>query len=815
MQRKELVDINLDLQTRRRRFRRRLLRVITPLGCVLLIVAAIMTITAVSYSNNRRDTLALSDELLAALDQRIQSEVNAYLMPASNLVTIGAEATREYLDKIWSPDRTPLGIELIKTYPQLSSFFGGDPNGNFVMHEQTPEGTIDTKVIERSPSNVAVTWIRRDAAGRVVKKETSGDDGYDPRLRPWYREAARTRRLQWSDVYIFYTAQTPGLTVSYPLYSQNDQLLAVFGIDIKLEKISTFLADLKIGDNGRALIIEDDGMLVAYPEMARAFKRSGDTLEMRMLDELDEPVLTRALNRFKVEGHGKRTLVVDDRRFLNTVTSLKSTVGRDWSVMIIVSEDDFVGFLRTNLRKVLLMTSVIVIVSAILAALLVYQGLRADRNAALVLARKQELEAQSRAFSELAAKTALWDPEDIESLQGLTEIVSAAMAVRRASVWGYHEDERILRCEDSFDRGANGHTRGTVLKLADYPRLFHDLIKGEDIIINDSADDPRTRQLHRVYLEPLGCAALLAVPVMPGGRLVGAVWFEHEETVRSWGAEDIAFARAIAGMLALRLSATGVPYAAAGQGKSDEMAGDLRDPISTSVSVSALPAADEAGSDKFAMPVQAGGLAKDRGRKTSFSERLRKQGLDRNRTTADVYDNVTVLVLRFTDPFILAQHFGNDNPTTAIDHLACLFEDLLEARRIDYWKIINDQIVCAAGLHHNSPHPVDDIADLALSFQDKCSRLFTDLDQPMEFKIGIDTGGIIGSAIGRRQKSYNIWGEAVSTAAMMADQGVRGAIQVSETAYRHLQRNYLFRARGRYFLQHIGEISTYLLTGRI
>ena len=85
----------------------------------------------------------------------------------------------------------------------------------------------------------------------------------------------------------------------------------------------------------------------------------------------------------------------------------------------------------------------------------------------------------------------------------------------------------------------------------------------------------------------------------------------------------------------------------------------------------------------------------------------------------------------------------------------------------------------------------------------------------MEFKIGIDTGGIIGGSIGRRQKSYNIWGEAVSTASIMADHGVPGGIQVSETAYRRLQRNYIFRLRGRYFLQDIGEISTYLLTGRI
>ena len=199
----------MDFQTRRQRLKRRLLRVIIPLGFVLLIVAAIVTITMVSYRHTRRDTLALSEDMLDALDRRIHSEVNAYLMPASNLVRIGAETSREYIDKIWSPSRTPVGLQVIKTYPQLASFFAADPQGNFVMHKQNPDGTIDTKVIERQPSNVKVTWIRRDAKGHVVNTETAGDDGYDPRERPWYERAVQTRNISWSDIYIFLRIKSP------------------------------------------------------------------------------------------------------------------------------------------------------------------------------------------------------------------------------------------------------------------------------------------------------------------------------------------------------------------------------------------------------------------------------------------------------------------------------------------------------------------------------------------------------------------------------------------------------------------------------
>jgi adenylate cyclase len=192
-----------------------------------------------------------------------------------------------------------------------------------------------------------------------------------------------------------------------------------------------------------------------------------------------------------------------------------------------------------------------------------------------------------------------------------------------------------------------------------------------------------------------------------------------------------------------------------------------------------------------------------------------ERGLVQSSIKADVFEKVPVLVLRFTDPFALAELSGGDEPTSAIDHLICHFENLLDARSIDFWKIMSDQVVCAAGMQDNSDHHVRSIADLALSFQDKCGHLFADLDRPMEFKIGIDRGGVIGSQVGRRRKSYNIWGEAVSAASMMADNGVTGGIQVSQSAYRRLRKNYLFKVRGRFYLQNVGEITTYLLTGRM
>ena len=817
MDAEELVDINLDTKTRRQRLKRRLLRVIIPVGCVLFMVATILSISAYGFYVNRRDALVLSDSLLKSLDRRIATQVREYLVPASEMVGLAANIVE---DPVYGIDNRPeveaLGIPILRAYPQLETFLVANTKGDFLMLKKMPDGAIDTKDIELSEAGRRVTWTRRDQQNKILKVEESPDDTYDPRVRPWYVGAVREQALFWTDIYIFFTDQSPGITVSMPVFDPEKKLRGVLGVDIKLSELSAFLASLKIGRHGRALIFDERGRLIAYPETDRMLKKVEGELQPVMLDELGDPVLDRAYNRFQIEGHGSRDLVVDNRRYLNTVSSLKSTVGRDWSIMIIVPEDDFVGFVRENFRTILLMTGVIVILASLLAGLLVFQGLRADRNAKLVLDRKQELEAQSRAFSELASKAALFDPADSESLGELTEIVSAAVTVRRASVWHFVDDGRQLMCDDCFDRESSGHTQGTLLERDDYPQLFEALRTGKEIVASDAADDPLLSELHRAYLHPIGCRSLLVVPVTLHGRTAGTIWFEHEGKAPRWDPEDISFARAIAGMLALRLAAIGEPDETADLKKNGEMAGHLNDRTSAPKGPSTISDVGKSDSSEAVKSKQTSGHQKGNVQKISFSERLLKQGLAQSSIKADVYENVTVFVLRFTDPFALAEYVGGgDDATTALDHLICHFEDFLEARRIDYWKILSDQIVCAAGMQDNSNQPVHAIAELALSFQDTCSHLFADLDKPMEFKIGIDTGGVIGSPVGRRRKSYNIWGEAVSTASRMADNGVTGGIQVSETTYRRLRQNYLFKVRGRYYLQNIGEISTYLLTGRI
>jgi len=780
-------------------------------------IASIAFILVYAYHNNREDALALTDELLKTLDRQIAAEVQNYLSPASEMATLAANIIKDPSFAITSRAQIePLAIQILKNYPQLTIFSIADVKGNFIMSKKMPDGNIDTKIIDRTDNTRRVKWIRRDITGQVVAEEDVPDDTYDARTRPWYTGAVETRGLFWTDVYIFFTDQKPGVTAAMPVIDANARLHGVLGADIELEALNTFFRNLSIGSSGQALIIDQQGRLVAYPQADRMLKKVGDALQPVMLDELGDPVLSRAYNRFKIEGNGHRLLTVGERRYLNSISSLRATVGRDWSVIIVVPEEDFIGFVKENTRRALLMTSIIVILASIMAGLLVFQGLRADRNAREILNRKQEVEAQSRAFSTLASDAAVFDPSDAESLGRLTEIVSQAAAVRRASFWQLDSEGTRLVCLDCYDNESKGHTRGTLFERKDFPQLFAFLQKGEEIIISDTIENTNFSNLHQAYLQPMGCRALLAVPVICHNHAEGTLWFEHEGKSRPWDVEAVSFAKAIAGLLALRLSAAKKPTRpkldkvggadSSGRAEGEPRASDHAVAAEALESSAALKAVRKP-SDSESAP--------NSGSSTTFTDMLKARGYDDQQLKADVYLDVTVLVLRFIDQLSLAKSIAKGHSRSAVDSLVCHFEEMAETNDLDYWKIASDQIVCAAGLGEAATDHTRVIAGIALSLQDHCAHLFADLDKGMAFRIGIDRGAVIGSTLGRHQRSYNIWGDAVEAAIKMVNHGVTGNIHVSQAAYRSLRKSFVFKVRGRFYLKNIGEISTYLLTGRI
>ncbi|MGH6900374.1 MAG: cache domain-containing protein, partial [Geminicoccaceae bacterium] len=556
----EIIDVDVDPREVLRARWRRLARFGVPLAGVVLIVAAIIAVSLYSYRSNRNDALALSENLVEVLDERVRAEVASYLEVAVHAVrTVAGTLPATGLSASGRPLVERLALQLLRGRPQLASLYVGDPQGNFFMVQRSPAGTLDTKLIEQDGAQRQVTWYRRDETGQVVTVEEDPTDTFDPRTRPWYDGAAATDDLFWTDVYVFFTTQEPGLTAARAIRGADGELLGVAGGDITLAALSTFLANLKLGASGRAMIVDGAGRLVAFPDPARVVDRVDGEYRPAHMDAIGDPVLAEAYDRIRVAGAGRSIVEIDDQRYIVAAAALAEPVPRDWWLLLVIPEDDLVGFVAANSRKSLVLSSGIVALAICLAGLLAYQGLVADRNARALGHRERALTAQTAAFDELAATASLFEAGDQDALRRLTETVGRALAARRVSLWRIDDRHAELICLDCYDQENNGHTTGAALRRVECPELFDALANSDEIAVADAAEDARTAALAQIYLSAVGSRSLLSVPIRGGAGVAGCLWIEDAGAVGRQGMEARAFARTVAQLIGSRFAPASEP----------------------------------------------------------------------------------------------------------------------------------------------------------------------------------------------------------------------------------------------------------------
>jgi class 3 adenylate cyclase len=82
-------------------------------------------------------------------------------------------------------------------------------------------------------------------------------------------------------------------------------------------------------------------------------------------------------------------------------------------------------------------------------------------------------------------------------------------------------------------------------------------------------------------------------------------------------------------------------------------------------------------------------------------------------------------------------------------------------------------------------------------------------------QFGIHPGPVVAGVIGRRKFNYDLWGDTVNTAARMESHGIPDAIHVTEDVYERLRDQYSLVPRGPVQIRGKGEMTTYLLEGRL
>jgi adenylate cyclase len=182
--------------------------------------------------------------------------------------------------------------------------------------------------------------------------------------------------------------------------------------------------------------------------------------------------------------------------------------------------------------------------------------------------------------------------------------------------------------------------------------------------------------------------------------------------------------------------------------------------------------------------------------------------------TPESFANVTVLIadiIGFTD---LAPAVGPERLASLLDEIFTSFDYLVRERGLRKIKTLGNSYMAACGIPTSSTDCAMQSAHLALDMVIALDRFNERTDHSLQVRIGIATGAVVASVIGKRMYVYDLWGDAVNTASRMESHGVAGRVQLSESTRRLLDAPFVLEKRGVLETDGTGGVMSWFVTGR-
>lgn len=336
---------------------------------VLLFVVMVLPVFSaaiwVGYVSNDRMARDTADKAMERARLETISQTEALLDPIASLVRVGVGVAAEQPEFYRTDKALPSMMEVLAHSSAISSVYVGFADGSYRMALRVPKGLRIQNTAPPEATEFASRWIDRRAAGAAVdryvfldgKRQRIGQlDApalYDPRVRPWYRDAVDKKALVISNPYIYATTGLPGITIAMPIEA-GGQMVGVMAVDILLDSLSEYLKTRPVSAHSVSLIIDREGLVVAHPDTRQALKReaSGGLTRVR-LNELPDPLPAIAFSQRTSQSGTRFAFKHEGQEYVAMFSPFPEAFGKGWEVIIVAPLEDFVGEWKSNNQKLL------------------------------------------------------------------------------------------------------------------------------------------------------------------------------------------------------------------------------------------------------------------------------------------------------------------------------------------------------------------------------------------------------------------------------------------------------------------------------
>ena len=238
----------------------------------LLMLLALALFAAGSYQFIVRPTVhGLADAQMRLVSQQLEARVGLLLQTVETTLRSSRDwGVNGDLDHNQLLRFNEYFFPIIANHPEISSVNFADETGREILLLKNADGTWVNRLSNPDRWGQRTYWLHWSSTRKLERVEMKLLD-YDTRKRLWHQGAmaqADDSAIHWTEPYIFFTTKEPGITAAMR-WTGRDGRRYVIGHDVRLLELSAFTAGLRVGQAGRATLLQADGRLLAPPYDAR------------------------------------------------------------------------------------------------------------------------------------------------------------------------------------------------------------------------------------------------------------------------------------------------------------------------------------------------------------------------------------------------------------------------------------------------------------------------------------------------------------------------------------------------------------------
>ncbi|MEO0538458.1 MAG: response regulator [Cyanobacteria bacterium P01_A01_bin.123] len=342
-----------------------------PLQKVLIVPFVAQIIVAVGLTgylgirNGQKAVRDLAQQLMADVSSQVEQKLNSHLelphlvnQTNANAIALGV------LNIDWENRETFAQhfVQQLQQFDEISWLTLATEEPNFVDAARKEDFYQFTWWESAQQSEGTVDFLVTAQAEDIEVIERSASPQYDHRQRSWYQQA-RSGHLTdfWSDIYTTVKPQRLVIKGGKILYNTDKTFLGIISANLSLNQISDFLKTLRISENGRVLIIEQNGLVVATSADEQPFRVDANEEELKRIKAtaLEDP-LVKASAHYLKEQFGQLDEIRTEQQLQFSFWGEQQYVrispytderGIDWLIVTVVPERDFMAQIYANTRN--------------------------------------------------------------------------------------------------------------------------------------------------------------------------------------------------------------------------------------------------------------------------------------------------------------------------------------------------------------------------------------------------------------------------------------------------------------------------------